>query len=87
MKPLREEIYHQLVSGDTYTLDQLSKQYRVSKPVMELQLQRLKEEGKQIKVTDEEVCILLDHTQKVWPFLFWIFVGVLAILFVTLIDG
>jgi hypothetical protein len=81
MTPLREEIYNQLASGSTYSMSELAEQYRVSKPVMELQLQRLKEEGKQIKVSEEEVCVLLDHTHKAWPYIFWVFVGFIFILY------
>jgi DeoR/GlpR family transcriptional regulator of sugar metabolism len=88
MQPLREQIYSQLQQEGTYSLDSLAHQYRTSKPVIELQLQRLQEEGKKIKVTDEEVCIFLDHSHKIWPYAFWLFFGLIfTLLGIGVFDG
>lgn len=84
MSPLREQIYEEICQNNSITLEQLAKQYRVSEPVMELQLNRLKQEGKKIKVSDEEVCLLLDHTNKFLPLVFWIVIGFIFTLAVML---
>lgn len=74
MEPLR----NQLSNIDTYTLDSLASQYQSIRPV--------KTEKKQIEVSDDEVSIFLNHTNKIWPYLFWIFFMVILIL-MGVIDG
>lgn len=55
----------------TYTLDELAKQYRTTIPVIQVQLDRLKSEGKGINVTDDEVSVFLNDKHWVWPVVFW----------------
>lgn len=81
MQALREQIYSQLETGTTYSMSELAHQYKVSQPVIEVQLQRLRDEGKKIKISEDEVSILLSETHWIWPFAFWVFVGLIFVIF------
>lgn len=70
MQPLRDSIYDKLQQRP-YTLEELAYQYRTSTDVIQVQLHRLQTEGKPIKVTHEEVCLLLNHKLALWPFVWW----------------
>lgn len=88
MTPLRTQIYSQIENEGTYSIERLANQYRVSEHVIRIHLDKLKEEGKKIRVTDDEVSILLDHSHKFWIFAFWVFVGlVTAVVFLGGING
>ncbi|WP_394139607.1 hypothetical protein [Cytobacillus oceanisediminis] len=88
MTPLRSQIYEQLESGTTYSIEALAHKYRTNEHVIKVQLDRLKQEGKKIKVTDEEVSIFLNHDSKFWLFASYIFMGfILAVLFGGWIHG
>ncbi|KOP81976.1 hypothetical protein [Cytobacillus solani] len=68
---MQEQTYNH--SPSTYTLEVLSSEYRSS--------DLARTEKKQIDVTDEEVCLFLDHAHKCWPIVFWVFSSVIAVLF------
>ncbi|MBU8770295.1 hypothetical protein [Cytobacillus oceanisediminis] len=75
MQPLRAKLYSQIEQQGTYSIDTLSRQYGLSKPVIQVQLQKMKEEGKQIEITDDEVSVFIDHTRPIWIILPYIFMG------------
>ncbi|WNS74273.1 hypothetical protein RRV45_15285 [Bacillus sp. DTU_2020_1000418_1_SI_GHA_SEK_038] len=56
----------------TYTLDTLAIQYQSVRPVRTVK--------KQMEVTDEEVCVFLNHCHWIWPYVFWAFSGIVAVL-------
>ena len=69
----------QLTNRDaTYTLDSLASHYQSIKPI--------KTDKKEIEVSDEEVSIFLDYGNKVWPYIFWIFLSFILIL-LRVVDG
>ncbi|WP_057768110.1 hypothetical protein [Cytobacillus praedii] len=80
MEPLRERFCGQLVNGDTYTLDSLKSQYKASEPVINKQLHMVKEKGKQVEVSDDEIFFFLNHNHKVWPFIFWMLIALISTL-------
>ncbi|MBN8200512.1 hypothetical protein [Bacillus sp. NTK034] len=88
MQPLRAKLYSQIEQQGTYSIDTLSRQYGLSKPVIQMQLRKMQEEGKQIEITDDEVSVFIDHTRPVWIILPYIFMGfILALLFSGVING
>lgn len=88
MTPLRSQIYTQLQDGTTYSLEQLAHKYRTNEHVIRVQLDRLQQEGKKLKVTDEEVSVFIDHTRPIWIILPYIFMGfILALALGGYING
>ncbi len=88
MTPLRSQIYEQLESGTTYSIESLAQKYRTNEHVIKIQLDKLKQEGKQIKVTDEEVSIFLQHETPFWIYAGWVGIGfILYVLFSGVISG
>lgn len=88
MTPLRSQIYEQLESGTTYSIEELANKYRTSEHVIKIQLDKLKEEGKQLKVSDEEVSIFLQHERPFWLYAGWVGMGfILYVLFSGVISG
>lgn len=88
MQPLRSDIYNTLQDGTTYSLESLAHKYRTNKHVIRVQLDRLQQEGKKLKVTDEEVSVFLDHNRPFWLYAGWVFMGfILYVLFSGVIHG
>ncbi|MEK5065931.1 hypothetical protein [Cytobacillus sp. FSL R5-0596] len=90
MNALRDEIYNTLQSAPevTYSIETLAHKYRTNEHVIRIQLDRLQQEGKQLKVTDEEVSIFLQHERPFWIYAGWVGIGfILYILFGGLING
>jgi len=75
MQPLRSDIYNTLQDGTTYSLESLAHRYRTNEHVIRVQLDRLQQEGKKLKVTEDEVSVFIDHTRPIWIILPYIFMG------------
>ncbi len=88
MQPLRAKLYSQIAQQGPDSIDTLSRQYGLSKPVIQMQLRKMQEEGKQIKISDDEVSVLLDHNRPFWLYAGWVGIGfILYVLFGGLISG
>lgn len=88
MQPLRAKLYSQIEQQGTYSIDTLSRQYGLSKPVIQMQLRKMQEEGKQIQISDDEVSVFLDHNRPFWLYAGWVFMGfILYVLFSGVIHG
>lgn len=77
MNALRDDIYQTLQKNPTYSLEALAAKYRTSEAVIKVQLDRMKEEGRELPVSDEEACVFLDHTRWFWVPLLWILIGLI----------
>jgi hypothetical protein len=89
MQPLRSDLYNTLTSQNrTYSLEELANRHKTSEEVIKVQLDRLQQEGKRLKVTEEEVSIFLQHERPLWLYAGWVGIGfILYVLFSGGIHG
>lgn len=69
MQAVRDSLYKKVQRG-TYTIDELAKQYNMSQAAITLQINRLRMEGKPVKVTEDNY-ILFDESHPIWPVIFF----------------